>query len=382
VSISVFYFLPLLVLVLSSCATYNPVREFSSGLEAFPEGGVVISGVPDIDRVGRRDGLAALQPLLVFWGRPRLGNSSFHNADADGIIPVEEMMASVSEAHDLWTFSFYGTIEEIETRLSAGIPVLVMVQDDPMKVDSRRYLIVTGFNRSDQKFLALEGGPYPGLYTYPAFRRIWRPVRNWMMVACPPEKVSWELRTREHIALARYRERRGDWDVALQSYEQADAMEPNNIDIKLARAKAMYQSGDTLGAVVHFRRILDHDAFSAPAANNLAYILIETGGSLAESERLVRRALTIEPSNPLYLDTLGLILLKAGKAHEAATTLSRARHRSDVMPLDEQREITERLIEAYLDSNQAHLALQTWMDQIRRDTGFQLSDALMKRIEP
>lgn len=349
-----------------------------------PEGGTVIEGLTDIDRSGRKNGVAALDPIVKFWKRPGIDPAERLIEEVEGVVlvPVEEIMTRLLEERDLWTFSFYGTIQEAETRLEAGVPLLVMVQDNPMNVDSRRYMILFGFNRNAEKLVAMEGGPYPGVYTYQAFRRIWRPVRNWVKVACPPERITWPIRTLEQITLARYREKKGDWQIALRDYEKAGVLDPSNEEIMLARARIMYESGDTLGAIVQYRRVLDRSEFNATAANNLAYILLSNDGSLAESERLVRRALTIEPSNPAYLDTLGLTLIRAGRPGEAAQILSRARHRADSMPRKEQRKITHRLITAYVDSNQLHLARQTYLDQQRNDPEFMLPDDLARVLHP
>ena len=365
-----------------SCSTYQPSRDFHAELAAMPDSGILIEGVRDIHRAGRKSGIIALAPLIDYWQRVPLELSGPLEEEESGVdlLFVEEAMAPLFEERNLWSFSFYGTMAEVEMRLEAGIPLLVMVQDNPMSLQTRRYMILVGFNRETKKLLVMEGGPYPGVYTYPEFRRIWRPVRNWVKVVCPPEKITWEMRSLELGTLARYRERRGEWSTALAQYDKAVEMDPQNLPFMMARARAMYESGDVLGAIVHFRRILDRDELNASAANNLAYILITTGGSLAESERLIRRALTIEPSNPAYLDTLGLTLLKAERPAEAVQVLSRAWQRSDHMSGFDRQKITRRLIQAYVESGHVHLARQVWNEQKGRDPDFQLDDALLERI--
>lgn len=368
----------------SSCATYNPQRQFQRELEEMPAGGVLIPGVADLDPARRQDGLAAIEPLISFWGGAPITAAEQESARqqiADGV-PVEEIMESLLDARGLWSFAFYGTMDELEARIETGLPLLVIVQDDPNRPVQRRYLLVTGFNREAEKIIGMEGGPYPGIYPYKRFRALWRPVRNWVMVVCPPERVKWELRTLEHVAFARYRERRGEWDEAIQAFDAASSLEPDNTGLMLARADALYRSGDEWGALALYRSVLRLDEFNPRAANNLAFVLADTDADLGEAERLVRRALTIEPSNPVYLDTLGLILMKAGRPREAADALARARQRGDFLPRDDQRSIVTHLLQAYLDSNQPHLARQVLLDHRATDPDFDPGARILGQIPP
>jgi tetratricopeptide (TPR) repeat protein len=201
-----------------------------------------------------------------------------------------------------------------------------------------------------------------------------------MMVVCPAEKVTWQMRSIEQIARARYRERRGDWAGAISDYAEVEAKIPNEPDIMLAKARALYGSGDSAGAISLYHQVLVIDEFNARAANNMAYSIAESGGDLNEAEKLSRRALTIEPSNPVYLDTLGFILMKLNRHREAAEILERAVSRSESLDQEFQRSITTRLIEAFLNSDQSHLAKQVWNNQLSKDPDYFLTDELMKRI--
>jgi len=225
-----------------------------------------------------------------------------------------------------------------------------------------------------------EGGAFPGIYTYGRFKKMWRPVRNWVMEICPPEKVTWELRMMEHVAIARYNERRGQWKGALQYYDKALQQDPDNLNVILAKADALFSSGESLEAIAQYRQVLSRDELNARAANNLAYTLAETNGDLNQAEKLIRRALTIEPSNPVYMDTLGYILLKADRPRDAADVLARARYRFDSMSIEDQRSIITRLITAYVDSNQPHLARQVLVDHTKNDPAFQLQDHIRQQI--
>jgi len=372
----------LFVSVFTSCATRNPSREFARELESFPDGGIVIEGIKDENRQNAQHGVFALAPLIQFWGRPPLSaeQMALLTDDPAQMIPVEETMTVLLEERGLWPFAFYGTMDELETRLSAGVPVLVILQNNPALIETRRYVIVSGFNREAKKLLVHDGDSVPTVYTYAQFKRLWRPVRNWMMVVCPPEHVSWEMRIIERVGRARYWERRLDWQSALRDYEAVEQQDPFNTDLMLAKAHALFGSGDIDAAVALYRNVLQIDGLNARAANNLAYSLAESGGDLILAEKMSRRALTIEPSNPSYLDTLGLILLKLKRPKDASVVLEKALYRSENLDRKFQRTITTRLIEAFLDSGQSHLAKQVWSNHQLKDPDYFLPQQLMDRM--
>jgi tetratricopeptide (TPR) repeat protein len=61
-----------------------------------------------------------------------------------------------------------------------------------------------------------------------------------------------------------------------------------------------------------------------PASNDLGYGLADRGEQLAKAEALIRQAVSAEPSNRSFLDSLGWVLYKRGKFAEARTNLEHA----------------------------------------------------------
>lgn len=374
----------LIAVLASSCATVRPQLEFSEELAASSGPGILIDGVPDLSRDRLNGGISAMSTLFVFWKTPPLPRES-ENRLAEGtatlLIPPEEVMTDLADRRMLWSYSFYATMQELELRLASGLPVLVMVQDRSDDVDTRRYAVVVGFNQTAQKLLLLEGKSKPTIYSYGDFKRIWRPVRNWTLIVCPSDRINWELSSRERVARARFYERTGQWDEAILDLDELQSGEPGNINIMLAKARIYQSKHRPEEAERLYRMALSIDPLSARAANNLAYMLMSNRGNLTEAEGWSRRALTIEPSNPSYLDTLGSILLAQQRPVEAAAVLERALHRSENLPVAGQREIQLRLIHAFIESDQVHLARQIWSEIQRQDPGFQLPVGLRAALK-
>lgn len=73
-----------------------------------------------------------------------------------------------------------------------------------------------------------------------------------------------------------------------------------------------------------FRQVLQKEPDNAPALNYIGYMLAERGERLNESVDLLKKALTIEPDNGSYLDSLGWAYYKADKLTLAVDNLQRA----------------------------------------------------------
>jgi tetratricopeptide (TPR) repeat protein len=66
--------------------------------------------------------------------------------------------------------------------------------------------------------------------------------------------------------------------------------------------------------------------------NNIAWALVQSGGSLAQAEQLARRAVALEPDKPIFLGTLVRILDRTGNRKEALQILSEACRRNPADP--------------------------------------------------
>jgi len=95
-------------------------------------------------------------------------------------------------------------------------------------------------------------------------------------------------------------------------------------DFHFQRGIAAERVGAHDEAVLHFRSCLAIDSGYAPALNYLGYMWAEQGENLPEAEDFVRRALAGEPGNTAYLDSLGWVLYRQGRYHEALVPLESA----------------------------------------------------------
>jgi tetratricopeptide (TPR) repeat protein len=127
-----------------------------------------------------------------------------------------------------------------------------------------------------------------------------------------------------HLTLAEVlqeADRTAEADVVL-----AEAAEkfPADLTVPFQRGALLEQRRDYAGAEVAFRLVLEKDPLHAPALNYLGYMLAERGERLDEAVSLVERALSIDPDNGAYLDSLGWAYFRQKKFERAEPLLKRA----------------------------------------------------------
>lgn len=93
-------------------------------------------------------------------------------------------------------------------------------------------------------------------------------------------------------------------------------------------SSALESSGDVKGSEESLRRILAKEPNHATALNNLGYYLTERNERLDEALDMIQRAVSFEPTNPSFLDSLGWVYFKLGKLKEAEKYLSDAARRN------------------------------------------------------
>lgn len=126
----------------------------------------------------------------------------------------------------------------------------------------------------------------------------------------------------EHMKLGSIYASQGKTTLARDQYQAAVKQEPKN-------ARAWSLLGDAASILKDYDvaeraydTAIDLDRSNGDLRNNLAWVFVQQEKKLATARELVMKALELNPANrPYYLDTLGCILLKEGKAGDAVAAL-------------------------------------------------------------
>ena len=112
-------------------------------------------------------------------------------------------------------------------------------------------------------------------------------------------------------------------DEAFTLIEDALSITPNDTTLLYTRAM-MIESTDFPQAEKDLRQVLALEPDNATVQNALGYTLLLHTDRFNEAHQLIQSALNTEPEDPAILDSMGWVLHKMGRSHEALPYLEKA----------------------------------------------------------
>jgi tetratricopeptide (TPR) repeat protein len=133
------------------------------------------------------------------------------------------------------------------------------------------------------------------------------------------------LTPEEHLDLGVAYYQTGAYDRAIAEFERATAVRSGWTRAWINLGDARLAAGDIGPAIQAYERAVALDPDDPGAANNLAWALLQDAGRWPEAEAIVRRALARRPDRQgYYLDTLGVALLRKGDTEGALAAFGSA----------------------------------------------------------
>ena len=114
------------------------------------------------------------------------------------------------------------------------------------------------------------------------------------------------------------------YDEGLALFDKAIEYRPDDENMILGRAELLLRIGRIDEALVGYRQAIKRWPDSATALNALGYTLADRTDQYQEAEKLIRKALKIDPKSAAIIDSLGWVLYKLGRHEEALHELQRA----------------------------------------------------------
>jgi len=142
-------------------------------------------------------------------------------------------------------------------------------------------------------------------------------IYEWLL-ASDPENVFYVMRLGQAYMSA------GKYDKAEETFLKVGRMDPDNIDYLIQLSLVYDLAGRFEEAEKSLLAVLEKDPENALALNNLAYMYIEHDKRLSKAIEMARTALSLDPRNGAYHDTLGWGLYKKGKYEEAKKYIENA----------------------------------------------------------
>ena len=314
----------ILCCILTGCATYSFVG-IKERLDRTKAQGYYIEGLEFVKQKKSWCGPAALASVLHFWGE----NINQDEIARDIYLPnvkgtLTFDLENYAVKKDYFAQTLHSDIHHLGRKVKADIPVIVMYQILPI-FKWYHYLVIFGYDDTDRVMLAYTGKQKPQIISYSNFIRKWKGANNWMLVVCPPDKVTWELDAYYSNRLGLLYEKKGKLNLAKKSYENSLKIEPDNSTYAYNIGNIYLKEDNYRKAISFYEKAITLDSEFADAYNNLAYSLCELKEDLDKAEKYIKRAIKLNPDNKIYyLDTLGVIYLNQGKIEKAISTYEEA----------------------------------------------------------
>ncbi len=141
-------------------------------------------------------------------------------------------------------------------------------------------------------------------------------------------------------------------------------------ELMYALANVCHDLGDESQTEQWLRRVLELSPDHAPALNYLGYYYAELGRNLDEALKLVERALEKDPENGHYLDSMGWVLFKLGRAESALEYIRNSLESLKQQQRDnrEYSEVYEHLGDIYLALGNRELAREAFNSSLEIDS--------------
>jgi tetratricopeptide (TPR) repeat protein len=116
----------------------------------------------------------------------------------------------------------------------------------------------------------------------------------------------------------------GEDDKAIVTMRKALTLNPQKDSYCFELGALMEKSGDYKGAIENMRQAIELNPLHSNAHNFLGYMYALEGYDLDKALEHLKKALTIQPRNGYFLDSLGWIYFKKGEPKKALTQIQKA----------------------------------------------------------
>jgi tetratricopeptide (TPR) repeat protein len=127
-----------------------------------------------------------------------------------------------------------------------------------------------------------------------------------------------------YVLLGQLQSERGARDEAIATYQKAVELSPNSASLQVALGGLYETAGNWQAAQTIYQKVLSAQPDNAVAANNLAYLLLEHGGSVNQALSLAQVARRGLPTSANTADTLGWAYYQNGAYSVAVPLLEEA----------------------------------------------------------
>lgn len=249
-------------------------------------------------------GPAALATMLTYRGvsvAPDELIDRVYLPEREGSVTVE--MEAAARGYGMLVYPVAPQLEPVLSEIAAGNPVLVLQNLGFDWWPRWHYAVVVGYDLGEGTIILRSGVTRRYLVSMGVFETTWRRAYYWARVMAPPEILPAGAEPFGYLKAGVALEQSAQEAAALSAYRTATGRWPESAVAWLARGNLAYRLGMAGEAEESFRLGLKAEPTDTALWNNLGYALARRHCG-AQALAAIRCAISLEPGNPEYRDSL------------------------------------------------------------------------------
>jgi len=149
-------------------------------------------------------GPSTLASVLTFWGvpaDPKQVREDVYTARLGGALPIDLIVAA--QAHGMSADVYQGTLENVETELKAGRPLIAFLDLGFFVFKQGHYVVITGYDQQRQGLYAHSGVHRNRFMSYAEFSKQWNKTGRWTLRVVPTSAPALQAAAQRGVAVSR-----------------------------------------------------------------------------------------------------------------------------------------------------------------------------------
>ncbi len=242
--------------------------------------------VPFIPPRSELCGSTSIEMVASYWQSqtdfsPKL---STEELDARTLIPAKKgtlqiELITAARSIGLIAYPLEPTFEALFSELSAHHPVIVLVNRSYSWHPLWHYAPIIGYDEEKRSILAHFSDQPNEAISIGTFAALWKRSNNWGVVLFPPGELPASVSPKTFLRAVYEFEKSGNSEEAIVAYQSALRRWPDNTDLLFALANGSYNASHLIEAEENYRKLLALNPSHPLALNNLSILLCHSGRS-------------------------------------------------------------------------------------------------------
>ena len=264
--------------LLSACSSTLEIDQLRNTTDAQSHQQVEIPNVPFFAQERYQCGPAALAMLLNWSGvevTPDEIKPLIYVPDRKGSFQVE--LITATRTYNRIPYVIKPGWQNLIAEIEAGNPVLVFQNLGMDWFPNWHYAVVKGIDIQNDTITLHSGITENYVVNLETFERTWLRANKWAMVVMRPENIPGSADALSYIKAVSVFEKKGELELALKAYQASVNQWPTDLVAIMGLGNVYYQLGQLENAKLTYERAIAVDTEYAPAHNNLAQVLMDSG---------------------------------------------------------------------------------------------------------